>query len=69
MSRLLAKSLSYRGASLLMTVAIGVVVIGSVSAGLSVGLADSVFKLALYYGHEKMWDRFSPSPAVAGGVA
>lgn len=69
MSRLLAKALSYRAASLLVTVAAGTVVSGSVTAGLSVGLVDSVIKLALYYYHEKLWDRFSPSLAVAGGVA
>jgi len=65
MSRLMAKSLSYRAASLMVTVAIGAALIGSVTAGLSVGLVDSVFKLALYYWHEKLWDRFSPSTAVA----
>jgi uncharacterized membrane protein len=61
----MAKSLSYRAASLMVTVAIGAALIGSVTAGLSVGLVDSVFKLALYYWHEKLWDRFSPSTAVA----
>ena len=65
MSRLLAKALSYRAASLLVMVAIGATLMGSVTAGLSVGLVDSVFKLAIYYYHEKLWDRFSPSTAVA----
>ena len=65
MSRLIAKSLSYRAASLLATVAVSGAVTGACAVALSVGLVDSVFKLALYAAHEKLWDRFSPAPALA----
>ena len=65
MSRLIAKALSYRAASLMATVAVAAVLTGSVSAAISMGLADSVFKLGLYAAHEKLWDRFSVAPATA----
>jgi len=57
MSRLVAKSLSYRFASVLVTFAIGYGVTGSIAAAVSVGGVDSLFKLGLFAAHEAVWDR------------
>ena len=64
MSRLVAKSLSYRFASVLVTFVIGYVITGSVAAAVSVGGIDSLFKIGLFAAHEMVWDRI-PSGKVA----
>lgn len=59
MKKTLAKALTYRVLSLVVTAVIGWVMTGSVAAALSFGLVDSVFKMGLYSAHEAAWAKVS----------
>lgn len=54
-SRSIAKTLSYRSWGLLITVLVVLVSTGEVALALSVGLADTLIKIAVYYLHERAW--------------
>lgn len=41
----------------MITTWVGFALTGSLYAGLTLGLADTVIKLGVYYGHEWIWER------------
>ena len=61
--RFLAKTLTYRLASLAVTVTVAFLVVGSGRAALGIGLGASVLKMGVYYAHERAWAAALPAPA------
>lgn len=55
--RHLAKAVSYRVFGSLATVAIAFVLTGDAAISASIGLADSLAKIGLFYLHERAWYR------------
>ncbi len=53
--RHIAKSLTWRGISIVITTIVAWGVTGSPSTGLAIGGFDAVIKIALYYYHERAW--------------
>lgn len=53
--RHLAKAITWRIVASLTTFIIGWVVTGSLDFGITIGAADVVIKVALYYFHERLW--------------
>lgn len=51
------RSFTSRAISLMITTGVGFALTGSLHAGLTLGLADTVVKLGVYYGHEWLWER------------
>jgi len=51
------KSISYRVFGSLTTALISFVITGKVSASLSIGFMDFIAKFALFYIHERLWNR------------
>lgn len=58
--RALLKSLSWRGVALTCTAMVVLWKTGSWEGALAIGVIDSLVKIVLYVGHEKLWDRLSP---------
>ena len=58
----LAKTVSWRVLATTTTFLIAWAVTGDVSAGAAVGGFEAVAKMALYYGHERAWERAAPAP-------
>lgn len=56
-SRCLAKAVTFRIVASLSTVIIVFVFTGRMEAAIGIGLADTVVKLAVYYFHERAWNR------------
>ena len=54
-SRSIAKALTWRGTGLLITAGIVWGVTGKTELAVSVGLADTLIKLGVYYAHERCW--------------
>jgi len=57
--RSLAKALSWRLIALVITTLVAWYVTGQVALSLGIGLADSLVKIAAYYGHERFWNSLS----------
>ncbi len=57
-ARSIAKGISWRLVALVDTVIISVLVTGSITQALSIGLIETVFKVAAYYIHERMWQAY-----------
>ena len=55
--RSLYKALSYRVLGLLTTTLVAWVVMGDPRAAMVMGVADTVSKIGLFYGHERAWMR------------
>lgn len=53
--RHIAKSLTWRGISIVITTAVAWCVTGNPLVGLTIGGADAAVKMALYYYHERVW--------------
>ena len=53
--RTLAKALSWRVASTIMTGIIALAVTGELHVAVTIGIFDSLIKLAAYYLHERIW--------------
>ncbi len=51
----LLKSVSYRVISILLTFAISYLITGSLTAASAIVSIDSVFKVIVYYYHERIW--------------
>lgn len=51
------RSFTSRAISLMITTGVGFVLTGDLRAGLALGLADTVVKIGVYYGHEWLWER------------
>lgn len=57
--RSIAKAISWRATGTLDTMIISLIVTGSATAALSIGALELITKTALYYGHERAWNRIS----------
>ena len=57
----LAKTLSWRVVATTTTFLIAWAVTGDLGAGAAVGGIEAVAKMALYYGHERAWERVAPA--------
>ena len=57
--RSLIKALSWRVTALVVTMSIVLVVTGELRFAAIVGGMDALFKIGLYYFHERAWNRFS----------
>lgn len=57
--RHLYKTLSWRALGTLDTIIISWLITGDGSIGLQIGLAETITKMVLYYGHEKLWYRIN----------
>ncbi len=55
--RSLVKTISYRITGTLSTILISFLISGKWDVALSIGLAELVTKLGLYYAHERLWSR------------
>jgi uncharacterized membrane protein len=60
---LLAKTVSYRLASVVTTVAVAYVLVGDMNAALDIGLVASALKMGVYYAHERAWGAVGPPAA------
>ena len=56
-SRSLIKAISWRVTALIVTVGVVLVVTGDTDLAAAVGVADALIKIALYYLHERVWNR------------
>jgi uncharacterized membrane protein len=57
--RTLFKTLSYRLFGTFATAAVAWIVTGRAALGLTIGIADSLVKMVVYYLHERAWARIS----------
>lgn len=55
--RSLAKALSWRLLATIITTALVYAFTGQGEFAATIGLADTVLKLAIYFGHERLWNR------------
>lgn len=58
-SRSLVKAISWRATGTLDTIAISYFVTGQAKWALSIGFIELFTKVALYFAHERVWDRLS----------
>jgi len=57
--RSLAKALSWRVLATLITMSVAFYLTGELTFAVEIGLLDTLAKLAIYFGHERMWQRIS----------
>jgi len=57
--RSLAKALTWRFTTFTATTLLVWLICGEVDKAIGIGAAEFVFKIAFYYGHERLWDRIS----------
>ena len=57
--RSLVKALSWRLLATIITTSIVFALTGKGEFAATIGVADTVFKFFIYFGHERMWNRFS----------
>jgi uncharacterized membrane protein len=55
--RSLAKALSWRVFATLITMTVAYFVTGEVSFALEIGAVDTLLKVFVYFGHERVWHR------------
>ena len=55
--RYIVKSLTYRIISSLITFLAGWLITGDILIGLTLGIIEITFKLAVYYAHEEIWHK------------
>lgn len=55
--RILLKTVGYRVASIVLTVAIAFALLQDMSDAVNVGILANVAKMGLYYAHERFWDQ------------
>jgi uncharacterized membrane protein len=58
-ARAIAKTLSYRTLGIAVTGAVALVVTGRLEAAATIGAADALVKLGVYYAHERAWNRIA----------
>lgn len=59
LSRAVVKTALYRVVMVCVSVAVAYLVVGDVSAALSIGLVTNAVKTATYYSYERLWDRIA----------
>lgn len=57
--RSLVKAISWRTTGTIDTMLVSFVVTGNATAAVSIGLVEVVTKIALYYFHERAWNKIS----------
>jgi len=57
--RSIVKSLSWRVCALLITMVVSLIITQRLAVALTIGGVDCLFKLLVYYGHERLWNRLS----------
>ena len=57
--RSVVKGISWRIIATLVTMVVVLVISGEVSLALFAGLSDSLVKIGLFWGHERIWQRIS----------
>lgn len=55
--RTIAKTLSWRVLATIITFSIAYIVTGKTSIAAGIGLSDTLFKLLVYYLHERAWNK------------
>jgi uncharacterized membrane protein len=55
--RSLAKALSWRFFATLITMAVAYIVTDEVTFALEIGAADTLLKIFIFFGHERIWQR------------
>lgn len=53
--RHLVKAISYRIIGTITTMITGWYITGNMLSGVKIGIIESVLKIAIYYGHERVW--------------
>lgn len=56
-SRAIVKTLLYRGLMVLITAAVALLITGSVTDAINIGIAANVVKTGTYFAYERLWDR------------
>ncbi len=56
-ARSIVKALSWRFCATLITTAVVYVMTGKLEHAVEIGVVDTLAKLGLYFGHERMWER------------
>ena len=54
-TRSIVKTLSWRAIATMITMLVALVVTGKGTFALEIGIADTIIKLFVYYGHERVW--------------
>lgn len=57
--RSVVKALSYRIVGSVSTAVISFLITGNTHAAISIGVVEFLSKFALFYGHERMWNRIN----------
>lgn len=57
--RSIAKAISWRILATIITTAIALAMTGKWEFAATIGVADTVFKFFIYFGHERLWNRIS----------
>lgn len=57
--RSIAKALSWRFLATIITATLAFAVTGEVEVAAKIGLADTLIKLVVYIGHERLWNRIT----------
>jgi uncharacterized membrane protein len=55
--RSIVKALSWRILATIITASLAFVITGELEIAAKIGLADTVIKLGVYIGHERLWNR------------
>ena len=55
--RSMVKTLSWRVLAVIITTSVAWIVTGEKVFAATIGIADTVIKLFVYYGHERIWNR------------
>ncbi len=57
--RTIAKSLTWRFTALTITTVTALIVLGNAKEAMAIGIIDTMIKLVVYYGHERIWIKIS----------
>jgi len=58
-ARSIVKALSWRVFATLITTGVVYVMTGRIDNALEIGVVDTLVKLGLYFGHERVWERIN----------
>jgi len=57
--RSIAKALSWRALATVITASLAFFVTGEIEVAAKIGFADTLIKLVVYIGHERLWNRIT----------
>lgn len=61
----MAKTASFAAVHFSVALSVGYLMTGSIAIGGAIALVEPMVNTVAYFFHEKLWERFSPSPATA----